>query len=74
MWSAVKIGGKGIYPKTQKELELYSDYVMLTDLSETGGKCMGRRLAGAGKRVSIRPEVSLVHPLLLEPKLEGLLS
>jgi hypothetical protein len=74
VWSAVKIGGKGIYPKTQKELELYSDYVMLTDLSETGGKCMDRRLAGAGKRVSIRPEVSLVHPLLLEPKLEGLLS
>jgi hypothetical protein len=59
VWSAVKIGGVGIYPKTQAELDKYRDHVMLTDLSLTGGKCLDKRLTGTGKRVSIRPEISL---------------
>lgn len=74
VWSAVKLGGKGIYPKTKEELDLYSDYVMLTDLSLTGGKCLDIRLTGIGARISIRPEVSLKLPSIERAPLEGLLQ
>lgn len=79
VWSAVKLGGKGIYPKTEAELDLYRDHVMLTDISETSGKCLDKRLTGKGKRVSIRPEVSLDPDYsvsctrLAPPPFEGLL-
>lgn len=59
VWSAVKIGGNGIYPKTKEELELYSQHVFMTDLSKTGGKCTVPELSGIGSRVSIRSEISL---------------
>ena len=59
VWSAVRIGGAGIYSKTQAELAEYCNHVMLTDLSLTGGKCLDKRLTGIGPRVSIRPEISL---------------
>lgn len=81
VWSAVKIGGIGIYPKKPHELEKYKNHVMLTDLSKTGGKCLDERLTGVGPRISIRPEVSfnVAMPAINEgwaPKevLEGLLT
>jgi hypothetical protein len=61
-WSGVHIGGRWVYPKTPEKLALYKDYVFLTDLSKTNGMCLDKRLAGAGERVSIRPEISLVPP------------
>lgn len=74
VWSAVKIGGKGIYPKTQKELDEYKDYVMLTNLNLTGGKCLDERLTGKGPRKSARPEVELDWGVYQPTsKLEGLL-
>jgi len=62
VWSAVKVGGKGIYPKTAEELAVYKNHVFLTDLSKTGGVCLDSRLTGAGTRVSIRPEINLIPP------------
>ncbi len=68
VWSAVNVGGRWIYPKTQKQLDTYRNHVFLTDLSKTDGKCLDELLAGVGERVSVRSEISLPCQKKLPPK------
>lgn len=76
VWLAVKGFGGGVYLKTEAELNTYKDYVYMTDLSMTGGKCTEIRLTGQGERKSVRPEMELpfkqtVIPLI--PQIQPLL-
>lgn len=58
-WLAVRAGGGFVYPKTDTELLKYREFVFLTDLSKTDGRCIDKRLTGCGPRESARPEIIL---------------
>jgi hypothetical protein len=60
VWTAVRrLGGASVYPKTAEELNTYKDYVFMTELNRTDGKCLDDRLNGSGVRKSVRPEIKL---------------